>query len=222
MKLCRLLPIILATLGSAWVVADVIHLKNGDRITGKIKEIWHDNVTIVPEYADKFDVEFEHIAGIATDEAVEVELFDGTKGDFQLDISINPGEVKLVSSSETLNVALKQVKKTEEIKPIDWKSHVDLNSSFSRGNTNSQLINLQGDYTLKVKDHRYLVDLSSIREKKESSSVKNQDRLHLAYNYLYGDNWFFALNVTIERDPVALLDLDSPFIIEPVDMLGFS
>lgn len=206
MKLPRLLPIILATVGSTWVVADVIHLKNGDRITGKIKEIWDDNVTIKPEYSDKFDVEFEHIANIETDEAFEVELFDGTKGDFQLDTSMNPGTVKLVSSSKTLDIALKEIKRTKQIKPIDWKSHVDLNSSFSRGNTNSQLIYLQGDYKLKVKDHRYLGDISSIREEKEGSSVKNQDRLHLAYNYLYRDHWFFALNSTIERDPIALLD----------------
>ena len=54
------------------LLADIVHLKNGDRITGEIKEIWDDNITIEPEYSDKFDVEFEHIAHVESDKAMEV------------------------------------------------------------------------------------------------------------------------------------------------------
>ena len=88
----------------------------------------------------------------------------------------------------------------------DWTSHVELNSAFSRGNTDSELINLQAEYELERGRQRYSVDFSSLREQKEGDQVKEQDRLNLGYNYLYAENWFFAINGTIEQDPVALLE----------------
>ena len=88
----------------------------------------------------------------------------------------------------------------------DWSAHVELNSAFSRGNTDSALINFQGDYELEMRRHRYGVNFSSLREEKEGDQVKEQDRLNLGYNYLYSENWFFAINGTIEQDPVALLE----------------
>ena len=200
------LPILVVGSISTLASADVVHLKNGDRITGKIKGIWDDNVTIEPEYSDKFDVEFEYIERIETDEPLAVELFDGTKGDYQLAAGTNSGDVKLVASYSSFEVELKKLKKSEEIKDFDWGSHVDLNSTISKGNTDSVLINLQGDLNIKKDDHRYLVDVSAIREEQDGNTTKDQDRVHASYNYLFRDNWFFAMNTSIERDPVALLD----------------
>ena len=88
----------------------------------------------------------------------------------------------------------------------EWRGHVELNSSFSRGNTNSQLINLNADYMLERERHRYEADISSIREEKDSDRIKEQDRLNLGYHYLYSNKFFFAMNATIEQDPVALLE----------------
>ena len=88
----------------------------------------------------------------------------------------------------------------------DWDLHIELNSAFSRGNTDSELINLHADYEFEREKHRYSVDFSSLREEKEGDQVKEQDRLNLGYNYLYSERWFFALNGTIEQDPVALLE----------------
>ena len=88
----------------------------------------------------------------------------------------------------------------------DWDLHIELNSAFSRGNTDSELINLQADYEFERDRHRYSVDFSSLREEKEGDQVKEQERLNLGYNYLYSERWFFAINGTIERDPVALLE----------------
>jgi putative salt-induced outer membrane protein YdiY len=98
----------------------------------------------------------------------------------------------------------------EATKTRAWKGKVDLNSSVSRGNTESHLVNLQGDLQVTKGDHRYRGDISAIREEVDGVTKKEQDRLNLGYNYLFKDgvldNWFLAVNATIERDPVALLD----------------
>ncbi len=186
--------------------ADVIHLRNGDRITGKFMLFWNDKVTIEPDYSDKFDVEYEYIASLEASEAMEIELFDGTKGNYIIEPGKEPGKVKLVASYSTVEVAIYDLKKIEEIKEIDWSSHVDLSSTFNRGNTVSQFIRVQADSTLKVRKHRYLADFKSEREEEDKNVTKKQDRLRLSYNYLLKDNWFVGMNVTVERDEIALLD----------------
>lgn len=192
---------------STW--ADVIHLKNGDRITGKFKQFWDDKVTIEPDYSDKFDVDYEHIASLEASEAMEIELFDGTKGNYIIAPGEEHGSVKLVASYSTVEVAISELKKIEEIKEIkeiDWSSHVDLSSTFNRGNTVSQFLSLQADYTLKVRKNRYLADFRSVHEEEDDNVTKKQDRLRLSYNYLFKDKWFVGMNVTVERDEIALLD----------------
>jgi putative salt-induced outer membrane protein YdiY len=186
--------------------AGVIQLKNGDRITGKITKIWDRNVTIEPEYSDELEVEFAHIVSMQSDTVFEVELADGTRGDFQIEVASDPGLVRLVSSEQTIEVELGKLKKSDELKPFDWGSRMDLNSNFSRGNTDSQLTNFQADLNIKKDDHRYVADFSTNREKQDGDTVRHKDKLFLAYNYLYANNWFFALNSTVERDPIALLD----------------
>ena len=37
--------------------AGVLHMKNGDQISGKIKKIWGGDVFIEPSYADEFAVD---------------------------------------------------------------------------------------------------------------------------------------------------------------------
>ena len=51
--------------------ADVIHLKNGDRITGTIKRIWDDEITIEPEYSDEFNVDLPLVDRIESDRDFE-------------------------------------------------------------------------------------------------------------------------------------------------------
>ncbi len=50
------------------------------------------------------------------------------------------------------------------------------------------------------------MDLSSLHEEKGGNTSKDKDRLHGGYNYLFRPKWFFAVDSTAERDPVASID----------------
>lgn len=169
------------------VPADVIHFKNGDRITGVTRPSGDEALLIYPAFGGKLSVKMVEIVNIENEKD-----------------SVVPEPITEVSQvPEAIKEAVTPV---EAASKFDWGSNISLNSSFSRGNTNSQLINLQGDLEIESGDHRYLLDISSIREDQEGSSIKEQDRLHLGYNYLYSEKWFFAVNTTTERDPISRLD----------------
>lgn len=159
--------------------AGVVHLNNGDRITGEILSLSDDLVRIQPAFSAAFEIAREHVASVETDDA---------------------GDASLQSA------VIEAVEEAPVPESRSWHSKIGLNSNFSRGNTDSQLINLQADYGMEKEQHRYSADLASIREEKEGDTVKEQDRLNLGYNYLYSEKWFFAMNATLEQDPVALLD----------------
>ena len=133
-------------------------------------------------------------------------MFDGTKGAYLIEAVDEEGKVRLTSSYESIEVALADVKKTEKIEKFDWDANLDVSSNFSRGNTNSQSTNLQWKGSMKTGDHRYNTDLSIAREELDGERTKQRDRLNVGYNYLFHEDWFFAVNLTAERDPVAQLD----------------
>ena len=67
------------------VIADVLVLKNGDRITGDIKRIWDSEITIEPEYSDEFKVDVPAVDHIESERNFEIEFEDGTSLVAQLD-----------------------------------------------------------------------------------------------------------------------------------------
>ncbi len=189
------------------VNADVLFMKNGDRITGEIKQIWGRKVSIETKYSDEFTVEMQEIRSINTDRQFDVKLESGEQGKFKFSGANDEGEVILLGDEGELNIALTELKKVVEIEDwFEWDSKVDLNQSFSRGNTNSEASNLNAMLKMRWGNHRTIYTLSSIREALDGNRTKESDRLNVSYNWLFSEPWFFAVNSTIERDPVALLD----------------
>ena len=187
--------------------ADVIYMKNGDRITGEIKEIWDDSVTIEAPYTDDFDIDLKDVASMKTDERFHVSLYEGDENDYKLARSDVAGKVILQSGEDRVLVALTDLKKVEEIESFyDWGSKVDLSQSVSRGNTDSFIYNLNGVFKLKWGDHRTNFDLSMVREEQNGNKLKDKDRLFASYDWIFSKPWFLAANLTLERDPIVLLD----------------
>ena len=76
--------------------------------------------------------------------------------------------------SKEIEVTFEEIVAASKAKQRSWDAHVELNSTFSRGNTDSSLLNIQADYKLERNRHRYDVDFSSLREEKDGNSVKEQ------------------------------------------------
>jgi putative salt-induced outer membrane protein YdiY len=172
-----------ATLASA----AIIHLENGDRITGEVVTEGPENVSVKTSFGSEVQIPIALIANVEGHELA--------------------AKIETVAEIVAAPVAAAPEPEPEPIKSIyEWKGRADLGSTFSRGNTDSQTVTLNASYKLKHDKHRYSLDLRTLREEKESEETKNQDRLGLGYNYLFRPKWFFAVDATFERDPIALLD----------------
>ena len=202
---------LLCTYGE-WLHADVLVLKNGDRITGEITRIWDEEVTIEPEYTDEFEVDLSAVAHIESERNFEIELDGGEQVLATLSGADEDG-VQVISTAEgAISVPLEEFLELDEPeKAFDFESHVDISASLNKGNTDNYDTKARADMMIKHFDHRHLAELSIFREGVADVPNKEQDRIKYNYNWLFRDPMFFSAQISHQRDPI--IELDSRLII---------
>lgn len=192
--------------------ADVLVLKNGDRITGTIKQIWDDEVAIEPEYSDEFTVDLEVVEYIESERDFELEFNDGREvlakfpgaGDGEQQLMVFDGQQESIALADLLEL-------DEPAKAFDWESHIDFSATLNSGNTDSMTTQLRADSEIEIPDHRHYMQFTSSREELDSVTTKDRNLLSYNYNWIFNDPWFFAAKASYERDPI--VELDSRVIV---------
>ena len=187
--------------------ADVLYLTNGDKITGTIKRIWDNEVTIEPDYADEFQVDLPMVERIESDRDFEIEMPDGSDIVAKMQGVDADGNQVLVTESGSVPVPLGSLREVDEPEDYyDWEVLVDYSLSLSEGNTDALNSRLAGDGMFKHGDHRHLSNLTYIQEEQDNATTKDQTLLSYSYNFLFRDPWFFAANGQFEQDPIRELE----------------
>jgi len=200
-------------------VAGQLVLKNGDRITGNIIKIWDKEIYIEPDYADEFSVDQDAVEYFVSDDEFEIDLGDGKDVDVLFDGVDAEGNQIVLLGDERITVPLAQIEELDEVEDYsDWGAHVDLNTTINRGNTDSLNSKITADYSLKLGDHRHLLELSSSREEQNSVSVKEQELFRYSYNWAFSQRWGFGAVASYERDPIR--DLDHRMTVGPAATLN--
>ncbi len=186
--------------------AGKIFFRNGDVITGDIKKIWDEEVTVEPAYADEFTVDLDAVSHFESDRIFDVEFPDGREAQVKL-VGGDEGTQVLEIAGEIQEVAVMQLAELDEPEDdFDWDSNIDLNSTVNTGNTDNSSATLQFRTNVKLGDHRHIGTLIFAREEQDNVTVKEQDRVEYAYNWSFRDPWFLAANLSAERDPIRDLD----------------
>lgn len=194
------------------VLADVLVMKNGDRITGEIKRIWDSEITIEPEYSDEFKVDLSAVSHMESDREFEIELEDGAEVVAQLGGLDSEGNQIVRIGAESISVPLAQFFELDEPEEqFDWESNIDFSADIKKGNTDTLDTKLYADTTVKMGDHRHIGDLTFLREELAGISTKEQEILRYNYNWLFRDPVFLSAAVSYERDPI--IELDSRIIV---------
>ena len=199
------LPLVILGLATNSAQADVLVLKNGDRITGTIKAIWDDEVSIEPEYADEFDVDLEVVEFIQSEREFDVELYDGREATVRLTGAGVDKQQLVQLDDQEMSIDLSEILELDEPAALrDWESHVDFSATINDGNTDSTTTQFRGDLLFETPDHRHFAEFTQAYEETDDIVSKDQDLLRYSYNWKFNDPWFFAANASHERDPIIL------------------
>jgi putative salt-induced outer membrane protein YdiY len=195
--------------------ADVIVLKNGDRITGSIKKIWDAEVVIEPAYADEFSVDQEDIAYIESDTEFEVD-FDPESNGVTIATFVGAdadGNQLIEVEGVQMALPLMEITELEELDEFfDWSTNVDLNTTANSGNTNNFTASLTANIMLKWGRAKNIFDLLWQKERQEdlitgiNVDVKDRQLFRYNLNYELNDPWFSGVSASYESDPLKGLD----------------
>jgi len=195
----------LVVTGSA-LADDVLIMKNGDRISGKISKIWDGEVTIEPPYADEIKIAIDKVKTIDARRDFEFEMGAEKKFIGQLGVDAQGNQVLVRDGKETPLELAKVEELAEPQTPFEWEARADVNADSSSGNSDTTNALVQAYGMVRFGDHRHEGNLAYNYQKTDGTVGRNQFDLGYDYNWLFGEHWFFAASAAYSRDPVRDLD----------------
>ena len=153
------------------VQADVVHLKNGDRISGSISTISAKRLRIKPAYASAFSIELAEVAGIETDDPFELridkERVTGTLGfvDGNQQLLVDAGAEPRVLTSPAVIRRASRNKLAVTALTSDWSSRADLSAAIATGNADTEAYNglIESNLTRGKSEHTWSLLLAEER-----------------------------------------------------------
>jgi putative salt-induced outer membrane protein YdiY len=197
---------------------DMVVMKNGDRITGDVKQVWNGEVFIEPEYGDEYAIDLDYVAYVQTEEPFEVEVRIGRRIEMVIGRlgQSETGEASVLGEDGSVLYPLSMVDNVEEIEDyFDWEVRTDASVNVSEGNTEASSSYLTFYAQLKVGDHRHEFTVSRDEQRTNNELTKDQTQAIYQDTWTFTPKWFVRGTVSWTRDPIRDLDMRSRLFVGP-------
>lgn len=216
MTVTRTLPVlVLAALAyTQSTLADVVEMKNGDRITGRVLSKAGDTLKISTVYGE-LALNWGEVQRLSTDQPAEIMLDD--KALLQGVVSAAaPGVMQLRSEliTESAHIDLARVSYINPPPEISGhgrrlNARVNLGAARYSGNTDTQTLHLDGEAVVRSLDNRYTVGALHNRSKDSGTETANNSTAYMKYDHFFNDKWFAYVNGVFDKDKFKDLRLRS-------------
>lgn len=205
-------------LGTPALAQDFVLMKNGDRITGKMKQIWNGEVFIEPEYGDPYGIDLDYVSYIQTTEPFEVDVRIGPRIETvtaRLGQS-DGGEAAVLDEDGEALYPLAMVDNVAEIEDyFDWTVRGDLSVNVSRGNTETASTYFSAYADIKRGDHYHELTLVRDEQSTDGDLTKDQSQITYQNTWTFTDDWFVRGTASWTSDPIRNLDARTRIFLGP-------
>ena len=203
---------LLATLYTAPLDADVVLLRNGDRLTGEVQQLKSDKLSLETSYAGTVEIDWSEVKTLDTERRFYVQFETGLRHQGTLQSSKQGMEVV---GPETVPVALADVVEiTPAAEPGFWKTlegSVDLGYNFTSGNSelNQSSLGVLAEY--RREKYKLSGSLTSLFSRQDDSEPTSRQTADARFDrFLTPRRFAFALT-GFERNDRQELNLRSRF-----------
>ena len=173
---------------------DTLIVRNGDVMTGEIKEFERGLVKFSTDAAGTVYVKWTRVLTAGTDKTFEISLEDGSTHFGSLVFGDEPRQVKVVIDRDTFVVATRQIVRMQRIKETFWKrldGNIDLGVDFTQQNAKTDL-NFSTELKYKKDLNNFSFDLSTSLSRQDGTD--DISRLNTSFIYLreFGNRWFYS------------------------------
>lgn len=218
---------------SPCLLGDVVYLKNGDRLTGKVESLELGKLKVATEMAGTVTIALEKIQLFSTDGPVAIVAEDGTvvhtritryeNGRFELAptateaaAATQPAEGTRPAVASTLPAQGGRTLSSTEVIRIGpdqtrWKGHITAGATFNSGNTNSESfnaaleLNRRGDYDRILIQADYLYSREEDPDTGDERTSADRWSNRDKYDYFLSRKWYAYAGTTLEHNGVANL-----------------
>ncbi len=175
----------------------MLHLKNGDRITGELRGIAGELVEFKTTYAGILRIKQAEVLQIQTHDAFLLISSDGKQRKRQIDASVAVDSLKMARNNAGLILG----------EAAELAHEIDLSGNYSLGNTSTQvfLLTTESKLTRPEAEHVFTSRLSF--DIAEGEQLKNQFNVGYKTRKFFRNKWFYAFNADGYRDPLKSIDL---------------
>jgi putative salt-induced outer membrane protein YdiY len=217
--------------------ADVVRMKSGDVVTGKIESVSDEELVIDPDFADAFDIKLKYIASIQTTRPVKVTFKDGHErtgfveldalGKMQVRVEPSRWETKHGKNASKLlggatpqppsgtREPLADLKTIQELEVAYYRydANFELGFSAASGNTNSSAFDLSGSLEPAWGPNSLEFSGKVSRQTSNNNLTAENWSVLVKYERDLPKKWYAATFGTVEQDPFQDLDLRSALAI---------
>jgi len=182
------------------IAADILHLQNGDRLTGEV--LFQSPKTI------RFQTNFG-VVYVPVDTIKQIETQDKALDDFIVQQNVKEDK-PIISGPTTLmrrQLAREADKENAKFLGAEWSGMVNLGGELETGNIDSETIAF--DTTLRANwadAHRLTLGFDYIRQEEDDVKVDDDREITATYDFFVRDKWFWNNSLSYEEEPVNLLE----------------
>lgn len=191
--------------------ADVVFLKNGDRVSGDLITLEDTVLTIDTDYADIVKIDWDDVAGLTSDSPLWVAFHDGAiipdglgtrDGDRLILFRLEPGGPIQLDKIKTIHLF-----------ELSYRGNIGLGGSATSGNTSTETVNAFGTLTVDKGWHRFILDGRANRGKADGEITAQNAALNTRWDYFLTKRAYIPFINFLEYDKFQNLTLRSTSII---------
>ncbi|WP_150628638.1 DUF481 domain-containing protein [Pseudomonas fluorescens] len=191
---------------AAPVFADTVWLKNGDRLSGKIKVFDGGKLLIQTKYAGAVPIDWKQVKTLESDQELLVKQ-DAWTGEKAKSLqAAEDGSVTLVNGEAPKTVALASIQQLIKPKPLVedmvWKGNVDVAMDYKRADKDTDDYDLDFKTTARHGAWRHHAEGEYNREFQNDVVTTDNWTAEYALDYFISDKWYWQGRLTYNRDRV--------------------
>jgi len=189
------------------VIADILTLNNGDRLTGTIIRKEDSNLVFKTDYAGEIKIKWDQVTAVTTDKPVQLTLDNGTAIE---KASLSPAqdktaEIKAENINNDLEIKLSSVKYINPSDVVSGKGikvsgRVNAGVNIASGNSDTESYNLDTEVVMRGKINRFTVGANLYRASDNSVDTEDKSSAWLKYDHFTSKKSYVYGNTSFARD----------------------
>lgn len=181
---------------------DVVVLRNGDRLTGEVRELNRGRLSLSTDDIGTIDIEWDKVVSVDAAATFTVEDLDGRQFFGALRPGVRPSELRVVSTQGDWTLDLLRVAMIQRLGATFWQrldGSIDAGISYT---SSSELLklDLSGRVVMTRRTYEITLDGESTMTRQTEVEDTRRNNLTLAYGRRYANHWVGFAQATVEQN----------------------